>query len=447
MASVANDSNGRRRVQFVHTDGRRPSIRLGKVSQRTAESFARRVEQLLECLRLNVPMDADLTKWVSELDEDLAGKLAKCGLIAHRTQKETATLAAFIRRYVDGRNDVKAVTKEIYKQKGDALVAFFGRDRALSDITEGDVEAFKQKLIGDGLATSTIKNRLEFGGQVLRHAVKHRLIQSNPFADVRIKVLLPKRSHFITQEDTERLIDACNDEDWRIIIALSRYGGMRCPSEVLSLRWADINWDPTHGHMTVRSPKTEHHPGKDSRVVPLFGLLRPHLERAFDAAPVGAVHVVSEPLRRSSQGKSGFRNCNLRKPFLQVIGRAGMKRWPKLFHNLRSSRETELMAEHPPHDVCTWIGNSLAIFQKHYLQMTQASIARAVAERRPDAGPKAAQNPAQHLPAPGSTEWKTGACQDEKTARSSDTCGSVQKPAKPKGGGHGIRTHNPLLGI
>ena len=56
MASVANDSNGRRRVQFVHTDGRRPSIRLGKVSQRTAESFARRVEQLLECLRLNVPI-------------------------------------------------------------------------------------------------------------------------------------------------------------------------------------------------------------------------------------------------------------------------------------------------------------------------------------------------------------------------------------------------------
>ena len=60
MASVANDSNGHRRVQFVHTDGRRPSIRLGKVSQRTAKSFARRVEQLLECLRLNVPMDAPM---------------------------------------------------------------------------------------------------------------------------------------------------------------------------------------------------------------------------------------------------------------------------------------------------------------------------------------------------------------------------------------------------
>jgi integrase len=447
MASVANDSNGRRRVQFVHPDGRRPSIRLGKVGKRTAESFARRVEQLLECLRLNVPMDADLTNWASELDKDLAGKLAKCGLIAHRTQKDAATLSVFIRRYVDGRNDVKAVTKEIYKQKGDALVAFFGPDRALSDITEGDVEGFKQELIGNGLASSTIKNRLEFGSQVLRHAVKHRLIQSNPFADVRIKVLLPKRSHFITQEDTERLIDACHNEDWRIIIALSRYGGMRCPSEVLSLRWADINWDPAHGHMTVRSPKTEHHPGKDSRVVPLFGLLRPHLERAFDAAPVGAVHVVSEPLRRSSQGKSGFRNCNLRKPFLQVIERAGMKPWPKLFHNLRSSRETELMAKHPPHDVCTWIGNSLAIAQKHYLQVTQASIAKAVAERRPDAGPKAAQNPAQHLPAPASTERKGGAGWDEKTARSSDPCGLVQKPAKSRSGGHGIRTHNPLLGI
>ena len=105
------------------------------------------------------------------------------------------------------------------------------------------------------------------------------------------------------------------------------------------------------------------------------------------------------------------------------------------------------MAKHPPHDVCSWIGNSLAIAQKHYLQVTQASIAKAVAERRPDAGPKAAQNPAQHLHAPGRTEWKTGASQGAKTARSSDPCGLVQKPAKNRSGGQEIRTPNPLLDI
>ena len=180
-------------------------------------------------------------------------------------------------------------------------------------------------------------------------------------------------------------------------------------------------------------------------MVPLFGLLRPHLERAFDAAPVGAVHVVSEPLRRSSQGKAGFRNCNLRKPFLKVIERAGMKPWPKLFHNLRSSRETELMAEHPPHDVCTWIGNSLAIAQKHYLQVTQASIARAVAERGSEAGPKAAQNPAQQLRAGSSVErnWSVGEAADH--PRSTAPCHSVPHTAKPTSGEGGIRTRGPAF--
>ena len=38
MASIACDAKGYRRIQFMHPDGRRPTIRLGKVSQRTASS-------------------------------------------------------------------------------------------------------------------------------------------------------------------------------------------------------------------------------------------------------------------------------------------------------------------------------------------------------------------------------------------------------------------------
>ena len=48
MASIARDKNGRRRILFVAPDGKRPTIRLGKVSQRTAEAIKYRVEQLLE---------------------------------------------------------------------------------------------------------------------------------------------------------------------------------------------------------------------------------------------------------------------------------------------------------------------------------------------------------------------------------------------------------------
>jgi len=53
------------------------------------------------------------------------------------------------------------------------------------------------------------------------------------------------------------------------------------------------------------------------------------------------------------------------------------RHWPKLFHNLRASRETELAAEHPIHVVCAWIGNSQQIAAKHYLQVTDADFEKA----------------------------------------------------------------------
>jgi hypothetical protein len=49
----------------------------------------------------------------------------------------------------------------------------------------------------------------------------------------------------------------------------------------------------------------------------------------------------------------------------------------KLFYNLRASRQTELAATYPLHVVCMWIGNSAAIAQKHYLQITDADFENA----------------------------------------------------------------------
>ncbi len=46
---------------------------------------------------------------------------------------------------------------------------------------------------------------------------------------------------------------ACPDTQWRLLVALCRYGGPRCPSEHLRLRWEDIDWE--RGRMIVDSPK------------------------------------------------------------------------------------------------------------------------------------------------------------------------------------------------
>jgi hypothetical protein len=51
---------------------------------------------------------------------------------------------------------------------------------------------------------------------------------------------------------------------------------------------------------------------------------------------------------------------------------------PKLFQNLRSTRETKLAEDFPMHVVCQWIGNSQPIAAKHYLQVTDDHFSKAV---------------------------------------------------------------------
>ena len=61
----------------------------------------------------------------------------------------------------------------------------------------------------------------------------------------------------------------------------------------------------------------------------------------------------------------------------KIIRRAGLKPWPKLFHNLRASRQTELAQRFPEHVVCEWIGNSQVVAREHYLRVTDADFGKA----------------------------------------------------------------------
>ena len=396
MASIARDKNGCRRILFVAPDGTRKTIRLGKVSQRTAEGIKYRVEQLLEALQFNRPMEPNLVEWVKGLEPLLARKLARVGLIANPEAKPALALGSFLTDFITRRIDVKPATKEVWSQVVRNLLEHFGADRVLAEVTEADAEDFKMFLVAQKLAPTTVAKRLQFARMFFRAAKKRKLIADNPFAEVSAKAVMRQdRQRFITREETQRLLDVCNPT-WRVIVALSRYGGLRCPSEVLSLRWQDIDWEA--GRIVVTSPKTEHHPGKATRTIPLFPELRPILAEAFELAPEGAVYVVDERMRASSQGAAGWRNCNLRTTFEKIVKRAGLQPWPRLFHAMRASRETELAKEYPIHVATSWLGNTPRIAMKHYLQVTDADFERAakVSEQGgAESGAPSAQNAAQ----------------------------------------------------
>ncbi len=194
------------------------------------------------------------------------------------------------------------------------------------------------------------------------------MIARNPFAGLKGAVGSNRsRDYFLTRADADKIIDACSDAQWRLIFALARYGGLRCPSEHLALRWEDIDW--ARDRISVRSPKTEHHEGGDSRWIPLFPELLPYLLECSEHPEGDGVHVITR--YRSAQQ-------NLRTTFQKIIRRAGLTPWPKLFANLRSSRATELANEYPAHVAAAWLGHSTIVANKHYWQVTDDDFAKAV---------------------------------------------------------------------
>jgi len=314
-------------------------------------------------------------------------KLTAAGLSPPRS---STTLKPFIDEYIR-ESTVKESTKTVWRRARRLLVKCFGPGKPLREFTAGDAKDFRKFLLkqpghgpkdADGnpprMAEGTIRTMCSRAKQFFEDAVDRRLIDRNPFKHKEVPTASTgnrSRQHFIPRDDTAKVLTAAPDAEWRLLIALTRYGGLRHPSETLSLCWSDVDWSA--GRFVVKASKTEHHDGKGVRIVPLFPELVPYLEAVFDEAPEGTKHVIAR-----------HRNANHRTLMRKIIKRAGLVPWPKLFHNLRSSRQTELEGQFPSHVVCAWIGNSAVVAREHYLQVTDDHFTRATA-------PKAAHNAAQ----------------------------------------------------
>jgi integrase len=182
---------------------------------------------------------------------------------------------------------------------------------------------------------------------------------------------------FIDEATAQKVLAACPDAHWRVIFALARYGGMRVPSEIVLLRWADIDW--TKGRILVNCQKTKGHEGKEFRITPLFPELRRELEAWRAVAPKDREFVLKPAISPKT---------NLRTGLIKILKRAGIKPWPKLYQNLRSTRSTELIDQgFPAHVVAAWLGHTVKVAVGHYNQITDDHFRRAVESGREEEPP------------------------------------------------------------
>jgi integrase len=239
------------------------------------------------------------------------------------------------------------------------------------------IEPRKQKL-----PETTIDRRLSSCRTIFTDAVRHQLISANPFDGFRkpLRGLVSRnnrqRKHIVSAEDILLVIERAPDAEWRCLIALSRFGGLRVPSEALSLRWTDNDWN--RNLIRVPCPKLEHLEGHEVREIPIFGELRPYLLECFECADAGSEFVITRNRPSVLKSGAGWANANMRTRLMKIIRSAGLKPWPRLWHNLRASRQTELADQFPSHVVCRWIGNSEVVAREHYLSVTPEHIERAI---------------------------------------------------------------------
>ncbi len=372
MASIINRPNGNRWIQFT-LNQKRQTVRLGRVNLKYAEDVRRRVEHIVSARRGNHSLDPETAEWLTGIDDVLHGRFAAADLA---TPRQAALLGPFIDDYIASRTTPKTSPRTIENLTNAAarLTTYFGYDCDFRSITTTEADAWAAEL-RDTYKPSTAGRTIKRARQFAKIAIHRKLIDENPFIHLSIAGKIDAtRKAFIDRATAAAVLAACPSVRWRLIFALARYAAFRVPSELAVLKWPDIQWDA--GTLIIDAPKT------GVRTVPIAPELRPYLEDAWDAAAEGDIKVFPDITE----------NSNLGTTLQKYIKRAGFNPWPKTFHNLRASCETEWMRSYPLHVACSWTGNSPVVALTHYARII-AEDQEGLARRDVISGPGESQNP------------------------------------------------------
>ena len=262
------DKKGKPRTAYrivLSNRDKRTVISLGIMPKKTAETCLSMVEQIAAANAAGQSYPVEVATWTANIGDDLHTKLVKADLLKQRQRR---TLEKFLTDYVGERTDWKEQTVRTFNQSKNQLLRFFGNDTPLEKITADNAVAFRldlQKRYSEATTATMIKH----SRQVFTLARRRKLVDDNPFETVKTgSQRNPKRLYFVSMDEYQRLLEGYTNPKQRLIIALARIGGLRCPIELCGLRWSEIDWQGKW--FWVHSQKTEHYAGKAKRQVPLY---------------------------------------------------------------------------------------------------------------------------------------------------------------------------------
>lgn len=140
------------------------------------------------------------------------------------------------------KNTISDVTYQTYKSVDRNHLSNFDKE-PIASITGTAIMAYLQNKLDSGLSTRTVQGIFILMKACLQAAVVDNIITRNPLLGVkRPKMVRTRPFVALTEEQVKKLLSVIKNERHRTMVELAVVSGLR-RSELLGLRWKDINFD------------------------------------------------------------------------------------------------------------------------------------------------------------------------------------------------------------
>jgi integrase len=362
--SVNQDKKGYR-LSIELPSGFKTTMRLKSVGLRSKadHNFVKaKLDALIACSTLGTTPTLEVQEWLKNIPERLYRKIQALRLVGPRTHDMLVidAIDAFILNHEQGKT---ASTLKVWNRAKAHCQTFFA-GHTLRSVDATAAQAFRRYLLklpgkqGGTMAEATVRKTCGVVSMVMDQAIREGIISHNPFKLGKVPISAGRnkaREVYVTATDVLKVIQHATAQEDRCLLGLARFGGLRVPSEIIGLRWSDVDWELRA--MKVISPKTAGC-GKDSRLVPLFPELYDLLLQAHSSSGGGSEFIL--PTLRI--------HTNLNVRVRRLIKAAGVETYPKVMHNLRASCVTDWARKHHVSEVAAWAGHTEIVLHNHYLR-------------------------------------------------------------------------------